>query len=324
MTKKLLFNILRVIISIGLILFLFWLMRGNIDSVVSTIKRTNKLVFFISFLCVVSGMLLLGLRLWTIMMAQHLNVTLKEAIYLTFIGQFFSNFLPTANGGDIVKAYYASKKTGKKIHSVACILMDRLLGTFTLILMVFVVSFFVKVTRVNKPLTTFLLVALLASFAIFTVLFSRRVAKKVPFLGFISRVFNAEGKMKGLYDIIYNYKKHPKLLLNAMGISFLLQAIMFFAVYLITKSLKFSISLGLVFLLMPIISTAAMAPSINGLGVREGSFVIFFGPFIGKEGAFALSLLWLGLNFSVSLIGGVLYLFNRHLEINKIAKEKEV
>ena len=86
---------------------------------------------------------------------------------------------------------------------------------------------------------------------------------------------------------------------------------MFCAVYLVIRSLGYHVSLKLVFLWMPIISTAAMAPSINGLGVREGAFVLFFQSAMGKQGAFALSILWFGINFCISLIGGVFYLFTR-------------
>jgi hypothetical protein len=130
--------------------------------------------------------------------------------------------------------------------------------------------------------------------------------------------------MKALYEIIYNYKKHPALIINAIFISLLLQCVMFYSVYLIARSLNFCIPVKIVFLLMPIITTAAMAPSINGLGVREGSFVFFFGPFVGKHGAFAISLIWLALNFGVSVIGGVLYLFNRQYKIDKIPKGTQI
>ncbi len=310
--KKLAFNIIRVLVSIGLIAFLFWMMRGSIGEVGLVIKGADKLMLFASFLISLVVIVFLGFRLRMIMKAQHINIALWDTVYLTFIGQFFNNFLPTSTGGDIVKAYYASKKTGRKVHSIACIIMDRLLGTFTLVVMVLSASLIVKKSFLSKSVTSFIIIAIIVSAVIMLVLFSKRVAKKIPFMKFLSRFLNADGKTKDLYDIIYNYKSHPSLLINALGMSILLQAVSFFSVYLIIRSLGFSVPLKLVFLWMPIISTASMAPSINGLGVREGTFVFFFGPLMGKQGAFALGLLFLGINFTTSLIGGVFYIFTKH------------
>ncbi|MCM8781857.1 MAG: flippase-like domain-containing protein [Candidatus Omnitrophica bacterium] len=320
MKKKWVFNILRILVSLGLIVFLFWLMRESLGEVALVIKKADKLILFASFLFTIFGIILLGVRLKVIMKAQHLKVNLKEAVSFTFIGQFFSNFLPTTTGGDIVKAYYVSKKTGKTIHSIACIIMDRLLGTFTLVVMMLMASFLVKEIFLTKPIKIFLIAMLIMSFVVILVLFSKKTAKKVPAITSILKRFNAEEKMKGLYEVVYNYKKQPVMLLNAIFLSIFLQSAMFYSVYLIMRSLNFSTSLKLVFLWMPIISTLSMAPSINGLGIREGSFVFFFGGLMGKEGAFALSLLWLALNFAVSLIGGILYVFGNQYQIGKVMK----
>jgi len=66
-------------------------------------------------------------------------------------------------------------------------------------------------------------------------------------------------------------------------------------------------------LVTPLVSVASMMPSINGLGVREGAFVIFLGEFISKESAMAVSILFLSIVLIVSFIGGVLYLFSGKL-----------
>ena len=144
MNKKLIFNLLRTIISAGLLALIIWFMRDSIDDVGEAIKKINKSVFLISFLLFLLGYLLLSLRLKYIMGAQNLKISFRESISLTLTGQFFSNFLPTSIGGDVVKAYYASVITGKKAQSFASVVFDRMLGTFTLVLMVLFSYFFVK------------------------------------------------------------------------------------------------------------------------------------------------------------------------------------
>lgn len=317
MNKRLGFNVLRITVSVGLILFLLWIMRGSLEGVLLTIKKINKLLLLVSFIFFLLGYLLLSIRFKFIMRAQHLKITVKEAISLTLIGQFFSNFLPTTIGGDLVKVYYASKSTGKKLPSLACVIFDRLLGTFTLILMMFGASLFVKKSPYSRSITTFVIISSIVSLAMILIFFSRRIAKRVPFLSPLLRVFNLEEKMKGIYDIIYNYKKHPRLIINAVCISIALQLISFYSGYLLIRGLNFYVPLRMVFLLLPIITTVSMAPSINGLGVRESAFVILFGPLMTKEGAFALSILWGGLTLSISLIGGITYLFSKQYRFIK-------
>ena len=58
---------------------------------------------------------------------------------------------------------------------------------------------------------------------------------------------------------------------------------------------------------MPIVSIITLLPSINGLGVREGSTVVFFGGLIGKEHALAISILMIVVLLITSLIGGIVY-----------------
>lgn len=323
MNKKTLLNLIRVLISVGLIAFLFWLMRGSLGDVAATIKKVNKPLLFLSFIIYAGSISLLGVRLKFIMTAQRLHITLRRAAYLTFIGFFFNNFLPTSAGGDVVKAYYAVKWTHKKMPTIACIILDRIIGTFTFFVMAFMAYLFIKVAFADKLIKTFIAVTAIASLVIIAMLFNKRIAGSIPFIGAIFRMFNLEEKMKGIYEVLHNYKAHPRLLLNAVFISVALQIATFSAVYVIARGLNVLLPFKYVLLLMPIICTASMAPSINGLGVREGSFVFFFGPIIGKEEAFALSILWLGVSFGVSLIGGALYLIGSKEKIPAIIKMKE-
>jgi hypothetical protein len=66
---------------------------------------------------------------------------------------------------------------------------------------------------------------------------------------------------------------------------------------------------------MPIISAVSLLPSINGLGVREGSTVLFFGPIIGKENAFVVSILWFLVLFVTSIAGGLIYALSPQFKI---------
>jgi len=53
------------------------------------------------------GPILLGAWRWQILLAaQEVKIGYFLALRLTFVGMFFSTFIPGSTGGDLVKAYY--------------------------------------------------------------------------------------------------------------------------------------------------------------------------------------------------------------------------
>ena len=74
------------------------------------------------------------------------------------------------------------------------------------------------------------------------------------------------------------------------------------------------------FLVVPITFMLAMLPSINGLGFREGGYVVLLGKIgISKAAALSLSFLTILIPIFISIIGGILFLFQK-----KITKKEEI
>ncbi len=240
-------------------------------------------------------------------------------IYLNFIGLFFNNFLPTSVGGDLVKAYYATKKTTKKLESFSSVFFDRFFGFLSIGLLAFFGIIILRGKIEDKSLFWGSIIFLSIVFSFFIIFLNKRLAK-ILFSNFLDLpIFREGSKLRRLYNALNAYKKHKIVIVQLIGISLIAQMISVFAIYIIIKSLSQDISLLYLFLIIPLVSIASMMPSINGLGVREGAYVYFLSEFINKESAFAVSILSLALIFISSLIGGVLYLFSGKLY--KIALE---
>ena len=112
--RKLLSTLLRGFISIFFIILLLYIMRDKYPQIMKTFASTKVPMFILGFLLFIGACLVASVRLRFLIVAQGIAVTLREAVSLTFIGYFFNNFLPTAIGGDVVKAYYLSHKTDNK------------------------------------------------------------------------------------------------------------------------------------------------------------------------------------------------------------------
>ena len=109
-----------------------------------------------------------------------------------------------------------------------------------------------------------------------------------------------------------------------MILSVIGQGVGVFVLYLLAVALGARPPIIYFYILVPVVHLLSMLPSLNGLGIREGAYILFLKRFIGRENAAALGILWLGLLFLLSLIGGLIYLLMPayHIRFNqtKISK----
>lgn len=306
--KQRIYSILRLGVSIVLVGALLYMMRGNYASIAGILKSTSLKLFVLGIAVFLLAVLIASLRVKLLIQAQELNVSFPEAAGLTFIGYFFNNFLPTSIGGDVVKAYYVGKKTGARSASYAAIFMDRFLGLFTMVLMAALALFFAKGFMNDKAVfwMVYGVIALSAVFLVFV--FNKNFASRFSFLLKLARPI--EDKLRKLYDTIHSYRRHRFLLAQSIVISFFSQVAYFYSIALLVLSVGSKIPMKELFLRMPLVSALSMLPSINGLGVREGSIVALFSPLIGSQSAFAVSILMLAMLMVTSLFGGLIYAFS--------------
>lgn len=305
--------ILRISVSLAFVGLLVWLFRKDIPDILTALKSTNPLFFGMAVILNVLVIIVISVRLKKILSVQGLHLKLGEAVYLTFIGNFFNNFLPTSVGGDLVKAYYATKKSARKLESFSAVFFDRFFGFLSIGLLAFLGILFlnkhIKDTKLLWGSIIFSAVVLLA----FVFFLNKRLTKNLFARLLDLPLFREGSKLRKLYNALNAYKKHKIVIAQLIGISLLAQMIAAVGIYLIIKSLSQEISFLLLFLIIPLVSVASMMPSINGLGVREGAFVYFLKEFISRESAVAVSILYLALILIMSLIGGILYLFSGKL-----------
>ena len=315
MKKKGLFLLLRILISLFFVGLLLWLMRGRFDSIILSLKTTDIPLFSLGLLLFWICVAIISYRLEKILSTQEVYITFKEALRLTLVGYFFNNFLPSAVGGDVAKAYYASQKTEKKLASVTSIFIDRLMGLLGMVAMTTVVLILfgrhIQDRRIVSTVT--IILSILIGLILFLIVAPR--IKNLRTLRRFLRFSRLEGPIKRFFEVIRIYNLHRRLMQNMFYLSIFSHSLGAIVIYLLARSLSLEVSLGLFFLLVPIIGVASMFPSINGLGLREGAYVCYLGPIVGEGNAFTLSILWLALLFINSLIGGLVYAFGRDFRL---------
>lgn len=304
---------LRAAVSLVFIGLLVWIFRKDIPDIAGVLKGVNPLYFFMGLLFNIVSLVVVSQRLRMILRVQELRISLGESVYLNFIGNFFNNFLPTAIGGDLVKAYYVTKKSERKLESFSAVFFDRFFGFLSIGLLAFLGIIFMG-GRIRDPKLFWGCLVFSVVVLITFILFLNKSITKAIF----SRVLHLPAFQNGsrprkLYNALNAYKEHKIVVVKVILISLLAQIVAVVALYCMVRSISQDISYFNLLLVMPLVSVASMLPSINGLGVREGAFVIFLGEFISKESAVAISILFLAMVLIMSFIGGVLYLFSGKL-----------
>lgn len=298
---------LRTILSILLLSLLLW--RVRLGEMGEVIKNARPPYLVLAFMCNL-GVVLLSAHRWRVLLyAQRILLGFKRVVTIYFVGFFFNNFLPAGVGLDLTRAFYAARDSGKKAESLASVIVERVLGFLGLLLFaLFALGSFLK----DPEGARFFLIVLGGTglLLILAYLFLKReLARRFrPLFGRIG-FLNLGERVKKLYNSIYLYKDKRGASLGAVLYSVILQGLLVLDNYFVGSALGLDISPVYYFAYIPIICIISMVPiSINGLGVREGSYVLFFGRAgVANSQSLSLSLIFFFIGVACSLIGGFLF-----------------
>lgn len=306
--KKVISFIGRIAVSIFLLGLLCWLMRSKLGSLFHIIRAVKIPLFFLAFLINMILTVVCSFRLKFLFMVHEIYFSVVETIKLVLIGQFFNNFMPSTVGGDVIKLYYAQKRSQGLIKPFSSIFIDRVLGVTALILFSALSLVFWGSLIKNSMVKVIIWGSFFVLMAFILLFFSQNVAKKFKFLLKPLNLFKIEAKVKELYASVSIFRK-SKQLWKAFFLAIVTQFSLSIVGYILALSLSIDLPLYIFLILIPVIGAVSSLPSLNGLGIREGAFVYFFKDFMKPELAFALSILFLSQVVIGSIIGGLVYLF---------------
>ncbi|MBI3754357.1 MAG: flippase-like domain-containing protein [Deltaproteobacteria bacterium] len=306
--KKSLFFILKMLVSISILVFLFT--KVDMRNVWGTMRYMDPLMLLVVLLLYAADLIISAYR-WSLFLPHAgIDMPFLRLVSLYYIGGFFNIFLPTAIGGDVVKSYYLYKFSGKGGNSLASVFLDRFTGFFALVAIAFV-SLAFGYRYVQETYVPLIIIALTSLFLFSSlILWNRDLHNWALVIIRRIRFFGINEKIESLYHAVMLYKSKPFILLKALGISFVVQFVSITVFYLISRGFGMTVSMGYFFLFVPIAISISMLPiSLSGLGLREGAFVYLFTK-VGATDAQALSISLAGFAVMVlfGLVGGVEYI----------------
>lgn len=276
----------------------------------------SPMLVFACFAIVFAQIFVNNYRWLQLMHAQGFDTSIRETLPLSLIGMFFNFAMPGGVGGDVVKGYYLIKDhPEKKYASVVSIFMDRMMGFFVMIATAFV-ALFLNWDVVSKSLklqsvATGVTLLFIAFFVFFFLSFSRFLQNRASLMNLLERMPLGK-KFRGIYDVMHEYRKHPRVLALTILLSMVNQILAVAIVYIVAIAMGITnIPLAAYFFLVPV-GTVVMALPISpaGIGVGQLAFYFLFNLYLGEKsqlGPTAVTTQQL-VNFGWGLVGAVFYL----------------
>lgn len=276
------------------------------------ILTSLQIPLFIVSLGVYIGLQVICSYRWQqLLRAERIQEGFPRILRLYFEGMFFSLFLPTGVGGDLVRGYRLSRSYAPSV-AFASIFVERLIG-FSVLLVVAAMGVALDATARQDP--ALVLVVLLGlggiAFGLGIALDGRLVASLFRLLDRM-RLHRLQGVLERFYQAVLQYRGHRQALLKAMALSLPVQGGLILICYLLAKAVGLQIPLAYFILFEPLVVLASMLPiSLAGLGVREGMAVYLLGKIgVAPAAALSVSLSFFLLVALGSLPGGLAYLLH--------------
>ena len=242
------------------------------------------------------GLLLIGLlivcpiyfvqsyRWWLLMKARGLTCSMGNAFRLTMVGTFFNFCMPGTTGGDLVKAWYASKNSDRRADSVMTVVVDRVTGLLGLFIMAALAGLFMVLAtqqqwlqlsaeqmKVTGNLTLWIWLGLGAAGVGALFYFSRRIRRKLGINWNLVKKLPGHKLMVKVDDAALAYKQHLGVVAAAVLLSLPVHLALSGATALAGYALGMETPLGLLLTVIPVLFLAAAVPlTFQGLGVMEG------------------------------------------------------
>jgi uncharacterized protein (TIRG00374 family) len=237
-----------------------------------------------------------------------------------FAGLFSNFFLPSAAGGDIIRAGLAIRYNDEKEAVIVGSVLDRFLDTSSLGVIILIGALFSQ-TSLDRGDWSILLVLFISIIAIIVATFLF-IIFPIPHI-LPKKIIEFFERIKG---VIKQLVRNPHKAFLGFLLAILIQSSFVILSSILGKACNIDLPLHVWFFAWPLAKLVAMIPiSLGGLGVREMALAAILDRFgIPLSSSVGLGLLWETVIIAAGIFGGFFYFFTNknmsmsNLRINKI------
>lgn len=302
-----------VTIKLLITFILLWLILAKLElkEVAVMLQKTDPIQLALAGLLAIIAVILSAYK-WQLLLAARgwkLSITALTKIY--FVGLFMNNFLPSSIGGDAMRIYQVGKKINNTSESAASVILERVLATLGLAIPV-LFALVPNRELLGQFFSSIIYFFIFCAALIFIIMKPSIMSplKSISWKWWQNIIIKA----REIGVVISSYRAKPRAILKVIFYSIIFQLTIVLINYCLVLGMGIEgISLWHCILMVPIISAVSMIPvSINGLGIREGAYILLFGPLgLSTSQAITLSMVFFFIVTVISLFGGLIFILER-------------
>jgi uncharacterized membrane protein YbhN (UPF0104 family) len=265
----------------------------------------DTVVFLLlGLLTTLAGIILSAWRWQRVLAVFDADTRLPNLVTHYLAGQFVGNFLPSTIGGDVLRISRLSSSSDIPNTSVfASVVIERLTGWIVLPLLT-LAGFLLHPSLLGLGVASRLALGL----SLGTLLLLAGIVAAAGSRRMAGRFAANEGWTRFIGAVhlgVDSLRRRPQAAAGILGVATVYQLSPVLAAWFATRALGLHLPMLALLAFTPVVAIAQVLPlSLNGLGIREGAFVLFLGPLGVSTGqAVAVGLIVYALTLAVSLLG---------------------
>src|SRR5580765_315098 len=302
---------LKLAVSVALLAWLF--SRVDMAALWATARRASPFWMAIAFTIYALNVLLSVWRWWLLVEAQDVDVPARKLVESMLVALFFNNFLPSNIGGDVIRIGDTAKAARSKTLATTIVLADRTMGMMGLVLVAACgASVVASATgHVRLPIwPSWLWAGFIAGVVVGVPMIwsPAGVGRLLQPLTILHPEWVGL-RIESVTTTLERFRNHPGALASCFGGAVMVQMASVAFHLAIVRALGIRIGLFDLAVLVPLAGVLQMLPiSVNGFGVREWTFSMYFGRLgLSYESAILLSLSATAMVMLFSLSGAAVY-----------------
>ncbi len=193
-----------------------------------------------------------------------------------FVGMLFNLGLPSLVGGDVIKAYMISRKTGSPVHyGLASVLQDRAAGLISLLVLGTTAAALHAMEWRGVPVRlVYLAVWIGVASALGMAWKGERIYRKYIIPGSHSLIQKALAALRDFHEALGTMRLETGAVLQVAGISFFNSALVLWLFRQVSVAAGYPVDAIAFAALFPLITLMTLIPiSLGGIGVREWTYL---------------------------------------------------
>ena len=205
------------------------------------------------------------------MLLETVDIHLSQGrtFVLNMVGSFYNSFMPGSTGGDLIKAYYASRQTPHRTRAVMSVIVDRILGLLALIILGGVMA----ATQWKIPTCRYVAIAsgliIFGTFAGLFVFYHPQLRQKTG-LAWLMRRLPMQHQVNRAIETMEIYGRHPWVSILAVVMTFPVHMTTIVSATFAGKAFGLPLHALYYWAVVPVITLVGAIPiSPQGAGVME-------------------------------------------------------